>query len=72
MYSAILNGRLNTINATASASSILAGASITAISANTAYAARFAFTSSLPTLSTGLGSGFLWRCSTTNALYIIP
>ena len=56
--------------ATASASSILAGTGVTAISANTAYATCLVL-SNLPSLSTGLGPGTIWKCTATNVLYIV-
>ena len=68
--STILNGCYNTIITTASASSILAGTSVTAISANTAYATCLVL-SNLPTSSAGLGAGTVWKCTSTNVLYIV-
>jgi len=70
-YSTILNGNNNCICNTAACSSIIAGGNITALSANTAYAPTLALTN-VPTSSVGLGSGFIWRSTITNQLFIVP
>ena len=71
IYSTILNGCNNCICSTAINSSIIAGGGITALSANTAYAPTLALTN-VPTSSVGLGSGFIWRSTVTNQLFIVP
>jgi len=70
-YSSILGGSLNTILSSATSASIIAGNNIVALSANTAYMPRIALTN-IPTISAGLGSGFVWRNTSTNQLFIVP
>ena len=69
--SSILGGACNDIRSTATCASIIAGGSIIALSANTAYAPCLVLTS-VPTVSSGLGPGSIWRCTTSNQLYIVP
>ena len=71
-YSSILGGYSNCICATATCSSILAGTGITALSADTSYTPSLILTN-VPTASAvGMTSGTIWRCTTTNVLYIMP